>query len=56
MITGVSTLASTMPLRAFERPVTVMYTFGTDRASYFYHSNGNREGTSISCRRCLGVL
>lgn len=35
MITGVVTAASVMPLKAFERPVTVMYTLGMDSASYF---------------------
>ena len=34
MITGVTTFASAKPLRAFERPATVMYTLGCFLASY----------------------
>ena len=36
MITGLHTFASAKPLRALERPATVMYTLGCFFASYLY--------------------
>lgn len=56
MITGLHTFASAKPLRALERPATVMYTLGCFFASYLCGSACGYYNYLKELRRRAGVL